>query len=75
MHEPLDKVIEAGQYVLPFSFALPDGIPSSIFFKDKHTDGNPKCKVKYFIKAKVHGVGGDEDMKYKQVLTVNEKGA
>jgi sporulation-control protein spo0M len=73
--EPPDKVLAPGCYVVNFNFALPDNIPSSIFFKDKDTAGNPKCKVKYFIKAKIHGIDGDEDLKHKQVLTIREPGA
>ena len=59
---------------------LPEGLPSSIYYKKK-TPEKPKAKIKYWVKAVVHGVstGGivgfftDRDLKYKQVIAIREK--
>jgi len=51
---------------------LPNNIPSSLNFKDKHSREKPKAKVKYHIKAKLENHGHDV-MKHKQVLIIREK--
>ena len=53
-----------GDYVIPFNFPLPAGIPSSMFYHNKHDWDKPKSKVKYHIKAKLHTHHGSE-MSYK----------
>lgn len=64
--------IAVGDYTLPFSFVLPDKIPSSLMFKASKGDReNPKAKVKYFAKAVLDCEG--EDMKHKAVLVIREK--
>ncbi|CDW76085.1 UNKNOWN [Stylonychia lemnae] len=61
-----------GDYVVPFSFSLPSGIPSSMHFMNRGDLRHPKAQVKYSIKAFIetntHGVG----MGYKQILLVRE---
>lgn len=62
-----------GDYVIPFAFQLPHQIPSSMFYKTPH--GHHKkamAKVKYHVKAVVHTAHAHQNMKYKQVLMVNE---
>ena len=61
-----------GAYVIEFSFNLPEGIPSSINTHVKNVRERPKAKIKYFVKAKVHGFDRNDNMKYKQVLIVRE---
>ena len=67
-------VLYPGDYVIPFNFPLPAGLPSSIFYHNKNDWDKPKAKVKYHIKAKLHG-HHNSDMVYKQVLLVREAGA
>lgn len=62
-----------GDFVVPFSFQLPLGIPSSMFFKNSHTKAKPKAKVKYTIKAKIQTHSDKNEMSYKQVLIIREK--
>ena len=38
-----------GDYVIPVQFALPKNIPSSMFYKNKHTQAKPKGQIKYSI--------------------------
>jgi hypothetical protein len=68
-------VLAPGDYVIPFSFPLPVGIPSSVFYYDNHHADKPKAKVKYHIKAKLHNHHGKAEMSYKQILVVREAGA
>jgi hypothetical protein len=42
-----------GDYSIPFSFQLPAGLPSTIFYKNRHKEAKPKAQVKYTIKAKI----------------------
>lgn len=67
-------VLAPGDYVIPFSFPLPLGIPSSVFYYNNHHYDKPKAKVKYHIKARLHTHHGSE-MSYKQILVVREAGA
>ena len=55
-----EPILHPGDYVIPFSFPLPVGIPSSIFYHNHHAAGRPKAKVKYHIKAKLHTHHGAE---------------
>ena len=68
-----DGVLNPGVYSVEFATVLPDKIPSSINFKHKHSREEPKAKVKYYVKAKLHGADKHDDMKYKQVLIIREK--
>ena len=43
-----------------------------MFFKNDHKREDPKTKVKYFVKVKLHGLNSDDDMKLKQVLMIRE---
>ena len=47
-----------GDYVIPFSFVLPHGIPSSLYYKNHSIFEKPKGKVKYHIKAILNGHHG-----------------
>jgi len=60
-----------GDYTIPFEFNLPEGLPSSIMFKQKHMREKPSAKVKYSIKAKVT-THDDKVLKYKQWLVIQE---
>lgn len=40
-----------GDYAIPFSFTLPAGIPSSLYYKNSSIAAKPKAKVKYHIRA------------------------
>ena len=62
--------LNPGSYAVSFTFALPVGMPSSIYYKDTRIRERPKAKIKYFVKAIVHAVNKHEDMKYKQVLAI-----
>lgn len=62
-----------GDYTIPFQFALPQGIPSSIMFQGTGQK-RPKAKVKYCIKAILRNQRDESMMKYKQVLIVREQG-
>ena len=64
-------VCEPGDYTIPFSFQLPPSMPSSLFFK-RDTGAHPSAKVKYSIKATLHGVHKHDEMKHKQILTIRE---
>ena len=59
-------------YQIDFQCDLPNGIPSTLNFKDEKTREKPKAKVKYYIKAKLENHGKDI-MKHKQVLVIREK--
>lgn len=63
-----------GDYAIPFSFVLPQGIASSFNYKNPHIDAKPKAKVKYYIRAALKGHHGHNHMKYKQVLIIREPG-
>jgi len=60
-----------GNYDYSFYFYLPQGIPSSLFFKDKHIEAKPSLKIKYSIKAHLD-IKGMKDVKYKHTLMVRE---
>lgn len=66
-------MLNPGDYVISFSFMLPDNIPSSFYFKDRHIRENPKGKVKYYATIKIDGVSHDDKMKYKNTFMVREK--
>lgn len=59
------STLAPGDYVIPFSFNLPAGIPSSIFYKNKHVSEKPKMKVKYHIKGILHGHYNHHPMTHK----------
>lgn len=61
--------IPPGAHCVGFSFTLPDGLPSSFFFKNGHVREKPSAKAKYHIKVKLEGT----DVKSKQVLLIREK--
>jgi len=63
--------LNPGDYTIPFEFTLPEGIPSSIFYKDKGCEACPKAKVKHTIKAILNTVEGYK-MKYKQYINIHE---
>lgn len=65
-------VLQPGDYCIPFSFSLPHGLPSSLFYKNASHTHKPKAKVKYHIRAIVHGQHDKQLMKFKQVLILRE---
>ena len=62
--------LNPGVYECGFAFRIPEGCPSSFFFKKKHHDQKPEAKTKYTIEAKLEVKG--EDFKYKSTLCVRE---
>ena len=67
-----ESEIAPGDYTIRFSFKLPGKIPSSLMFKAKNREKS-KCKVKYFVKAKLNCEDSDYEMKHKQVLAIREE--
>ena len=67
-----DYILQPGVYEVSFQFVLPAHLPSSLHFKDKHNRHEPKAKVKYYVKAKLHTHHEHDEMKYKQVLIIRE---
>ena len=65
--------MQPGVYQVDFSTLLPNKIPSSLHFKDKHSREEPKAKVKYYVKATLKTVDKHDEMKFKQVLIIREK--
>ena len=65
--------LQQGLYQVNFQTELPSKIPSSLNFKEKHSREEPKAKIKYYIKVKLHAANSHDDMKYKQVLAIREK--
>jgi hypothetical protein len=63
--------LNPGDYTIPFEFNLPNGIPSSIMFKDKNIREKPSAKIKYSIKAIIH-THDKKMLKYKQMLVIHE---
>ena len=68
----IDGDVEAGDYLINFSFNIPDDVPSSLMFKNKSKE-SPKAKVKYYVKAKLVCSDDHATMSHKQVLTLREK--
>ena len=66
------SVLAPGDYAIPFSFQLPSGIPSSLYYKNKHIQAKPKAMVKYHIRASLKDHHNHSHMKYKQVLVIKE---
>lgn len=61
-----------GDYAIPFSFSLPQNLPSSIQFYDPKPFAKPKMKVKYFVKALLKNKANKDLLKFKQVVIVRE---
>lgn len=61
-----------GDYVIPFKFLLPAGLPSSLLYNNKHHIKKPKAKIKYILKAKIQTKSDHHEMFYKQVLIIRE---
>lgn len=68
-----DEHLNPGVYSVNFEAELPDHIPSSLYFKHKHSREEPKAKVKYYIKCTLNTRDKHDEMKYKQVLMIREK--
>ncbi|CAK4185254.1 unnamed protein product [Aphanomyces euteiches] len=64
----VQHTLPAGQYVYPFQYQLPFGLPGS--FDNQH-DSSVTAKIEYYIKGAI-GVNGffNRDLKKKQTLTV-----
>ncbi len=65
-------ILNPGTYAVSFQFLLPLGMPSSIYYK-ANDRARTKAKIKYFVKAILHGQHKSDDMKYKQVIAIREK--
>ncbi|CDW79403.1 UNKNOWN [Stylonychia lemnae] len=61
-----------GDYAVPFSFALPPHIPSSLYYKNKHIDAKPKACVKYQMRASLIDHHHHSQMKYKTIMVIRE---
>lgn len=66
-------MLNPGDYVIQFSFMLPQDIPSSFYLKERHCREKPKGKVKYYCQIKTDGASSDDKMKYKNTFMVREK--
>eukprot|EP00347_Sterkiella_histriomuscorum_P000383 403376073 len=66
------SILNPGDYAIPFSFPLPQGITSSIQFCDRTRFEKPEMKIKYFVKAYLKNKKSDNLMKYKQIVQVRE---
>lgn len=64
-----DGVLCAGQHEFDFTFTLPEYIPASFYFHEKHHADKPYAVVKYTLKAEIEGTG----MAHKQTLIIREK--
>ena len=76
VYEPDGGVMEKGDYMLRFSFKLPEHLPSNMYFKSPGDTEEPKAKVKYYIKATLINAADPLavlQMQYKQVLIVREQ--
>ena len=61
----IPDTLEEGDYTITFSFQLPNKVPSSLMYKNKHSREGPKAKVKYFVKCKINCKDDDMDLKHK----------
>ena len=66
-------LLNPGVYQVEFTTNLPENIPSSLYFKEKHEREKPKAKIKYYVKATLKTHDKHDEMKYKQVLMIREK--
>lgn len=66
------SMLMPGPYAVSFQFQLPEGIPSTIYYKDTQHRARPKAKIKYFVKTTVHAVNPLFNMKVKSVFIVRE---
>ena len=65
--------LNPGIYQIDFTSNLPEKIPSSLYFKEKHQREKPKAKVKYYVKVVLKTHDKHDEMKFKQVLMIREK--
>lgn len=49
-----DGIMEPGNFMFKLKFKLPEGIPSSCYFKESKSNNAQKAKVKYFVKVHFH---------------------
>jgi len=54
-----------GDYAVPISFTLPPNIPSSMFFKNHHSEKKPKAQIKYSLCCKIQTRSDRNEAKYK----------
>ena len=62
--------IQRGQYQIPFTFNLPNHIPSTFHYK-WHRNGDCYAKIHYEAKAKMESLHGKDLLKHKLMFTVN----
>jgi len=55
------EFVPAGQYQIPFSFSLPEDIPSTFYYK-WHNMGDCYAKIHYSAKVKLESNGNDKDL-------------
>jgi len=68
-----NPVLMPGDYMVPFQFTLPYGIPASIFYRNDNLSKKPYGKIKYSVQVKLARYGTfTRDIRYKQVLLVRE---
>lgn len=60
-----------GDYVIPFEFILPLGLPASIMFKNNETLAKPKANIRYGVKAVIENHDGTQ-LFYDHMLIVHE---
>ncbi|CDW76035.1 UNKNOWN [Stylonychia lemnae] len=62
-----------GDFVIPFQFQLPQGVPATIFIKQEKHSKKLKGFIKYYIRGSLITVKDIPEMGYKQGLVVREK--
>ncbi len=58
-------VLAPGDYVVPFSFTLPPGLPSSLVYHKHDCFESPKAKIKFHIRALLKNHVGHKVMTHK----------
>ena len=60
-----------GDYIIPFEFTLPLGLPASIMFQNKHHHDKPKAIVKYSVMSTIINYDNTV-LRYKQMPVIHE---
>lgn len=66
-----NKIIPKGQYQFPFSFYLPENIPSTFFYKWEDFCKSSYAQVSYHVKVVIKNKQKDLKLKSKQEFVVN----
>ena len=67
-----EPLLKNGDYQIPFQFTLPSGLPSSMMWRNMTVAEQPKCEVKYFIRAYLNH-DNNKNMIHKQLLILKER--